>query len=227
MLAILHNEFGRHSYDRDKDHGDLYVTWSEAGFSLNSTPFVETLLASREIITKFKSVHKNDVVNVIYMTDGEGSGGARFPASVPWDARKGVIYLVDKKTKKKVKMRNQYSIQEAATELVRDVTGCKHIGFYLGAKHHLKSAIRYHITDGTAAIAARKSLLQNNFFATKAIGYDKYFYMTSSNSNIAEEELKIDSTMTKSKMAKAFMSVQNTKRSNRVLVSQFAEEIAS
>ena len=72
----------------------------------------------------------------------------------------------------------------------------------------------------------KKSLKENNFFACSNLGYDRYFYMTSSPKNIEEDKIEIDASMTKSKMANAFKKTQISKRSARVLVSKFAEEIA-
>lgn len=229
MLAILANEYGQgYGYSNDTDHGFLdHHAFQQAGFGLNTTPFVQTLLASREIISNFKNKHKSDVVNVVYLTDGEGSGGTYYPKSMGANAYRGIVYLIDKKTKKKVKVEDIHGVQTALTELVRDITGCKHIGFYLGRQRDLKNAINYRINNVVDQQQAKKSLRDNNFFATNSNGYNKYFYMTASVDAIREGEMKIDSSMTKSKMAKEFANAQNSKRSNRVLVSKFAEEIAA
>jgi spore germination protein GerM len=76
------------------------------------------------------------------------------------------------------------------------------------------------------AAAAAKCVKDNNFFTAKALGYSKYFYVFSSDKNITDEELKVTADMTKSKMAAAFNKLQNGKKSNRLLVSKFAEELA-
>ena len=233
MLAIIANEYGRtRSYygmeAEDNDHCNFdYHDWADAGFSLNSTPFIETLLASRELISKFKTKHKNDIVNVIYMTDGEGSGGIDYPKHIGYDERRGVIYLVDKKTKKKVKCTDIYNMQPNITKLVRDVTGAKHIGFYLADARTLSARLKWDSNlDGMKRFEAKNSLSKDNFYASKSIGYDNYFFMKTSTANIKEEEMTFDSTATKSVMLKQFKNSMNSKRSNRVLVSKFTEEIS-
>ena len=239
-LAIVVNEFYRGGYyDRadDCDHGSFDTNWNSGGFGLNGTPFIETLLASREIITTFRKDHNLDITNVIYLTDGEGNGSLSLPqdCGISFWKNDSVIYFVDKKTKKKIRVKRGQDQQAAVTELVRQVTGCKHIGYYLGNTHDIRyalSAIRHSSERGDLKYNQvdidnmKKSLKENNFFACSNLGYDRYFYMTSSPKNIEEEKIEIDASMTKSKMANAFKKTQISKRSARVLVSKFAEEIA-
>ena len=236
LLSIVANEFYRNPYGYDNtsiDHGSFDTDWSDGGFGLWSTPFVETLLASREMIKKFQNTNKLDIVNVLYLTDGEGSSSLAFPrdpnADVYYNYSKGVVYLIDKKSGKKIRVDGR-DFQPAITQLVADVTGCKHLGFYL-LEHtsNLRNKMRQasHAMQVNEATAAAKCVKDNNFFTAKALGYSKYFYVCSSNKNITDEELKVTADMTKNKMAAAFNKLQNGKKSNRLLVSKFAEELAA
>lgn len=235
LLAIVTNEYNR--YDSryyqsapptDRDHGSFDRDWSDGGFGLGSTPFIETLLASREMIKKFQNANKLDIVNVLYLTDGEGNGSLTYPA-VGISYAKSVIYIIDKQSGKKIRAEDHHSLQSAVTQLVADVTGCKHLGFYLvsssrSLRYEAKKAMT--LMEANEAAAAAKCVKDNNFFAAKALGYSKYFYVCSSDKNITDEELKVTADMTKSKMAAAFNKLQNGKKSNRLLVSKFAEELA-
>ena len=228
-LCIVANEYCRgyhHSVNTrdDNDHGSFHYDWADAGFGLHGTPFQQTLLASREMIKKFQTNHKLDVVNVVYLTDGEGNEGLILPYS-----RKGVIYLIDKKTKKKIRV--DYNVQAALTQLVRDVTGCKHLGFFLANKsdvsrlcHELEMEKKMSVQETREL---KKQFREEKFFAIQNLGYDQYFYIQSANGAIAEDKMQLDSTMTKSKMANAFSKSVNSKKSNRALVTQFAEEISA
>jgi hypothetical protein len=228
-LCIVANEYCRgyhHSVNArdDNDHGSFHYDWADAGFGLHGTPFQQTLLASREMIKKFQTNHKLDVVNVVYLTDGEGNEGLILPYS-----RKGVIYLIDKKTKKKIRV--DYNVQAALTQLVRDVTGCKHLGFFLANKsdvsrlcHELEMEKKMSVQETREL---KKKFREEKFFAIQNLGYDQYFYIQSANGAIVEDKMQLDSTMTKSKMANAFSKSVNSKKSNRALVTQFAEEISA
>ena len=226
-LCIVANEYMRGHYHQDfndNDHGLFYYNWEEAGFGLNGTPFQQTLLASRDMINKFRAKHKLDIVNVIYLTDGEGSDGVLLPYS-----RKGVVYLIDKKTKKKIRVDG--NTQAALTQLVREVTGCKHLGFFLATKNDVSRLCKdlewSKTIDYQKAREIKKQFREEKFVAIQNLGYDQYFYIQSANGAIAEDEMQIVAGMTKNKMANEFSKSVSSKKSSRALVTQFAEEISA
>jgi hypothetical protein len=226
-LCIVANEYMRGNYrddSNDRDHGSFHYNWEDSGFGLNGTPFQHTLLASRDMINKFRAKHKLDVVNVIYLTDGDGNEGI----SLPW-TRNGVIYLVDKKTKKKIRVDG--SIQAIMTQLVREVTGCKHLGFFLANKSDITrvcNELQWGKKVSYEEIREiKKQFRDEKFVAIENLGYDQYFYIQSSNGAIQEEKMQINAGMTKNKMANEFSKSVNSKKSSRALVTQFAEEISA
>ena len=225
-LCIVANEYhrGRGLDYNDKDHGRFDAGWDEAGFGLNGTPFQQTLLASRDMINNFRAKHKLDIVNVIYLTDGEGGEGIQ----MPW-TRNGVYYLVDKKTKKKI--RSEGNVQAALTQLVRDVTGCKHLGFFLATKNDVSRVCKdleyVQKIDLLQSKNFKKQFREEKFVAIPNLGYDKYFYIQSAAGSIQEDEMSIDGSMSKNKMANEFSRSVNSKKTSRALVTQFAEEISA
>ena len=237
LLCVVANEYhagyvnywDRNKVNQNPDIGYWDGNWTDGGFGLHGTPFQETLLASREMIIKFQRDHQLDVCNVVYLTDGEGGERLNYPVSTYEsyeERRKSVVYLVDKKTKKKVKL--NYNMQAALTELVTDVTGCKHIGFYVGNKKAFQRDMRY-IVDGKTLSeqdAAKKSLREHNYFIVDRLGYEKYFYVALPSTNIVDDQLTITSDMNKGKMAKEFSKNVGSKRSNRLLLTKLAEELA-
>lgn len=240
-LAIVANEYGRYQRQyswqpeqRDHDHG-AFEDWTNGGFGLNGTPTIQMLLASRQIINDFKAKHKRDIVNVIHLTDGDGDSGVlQYPQgyNTPNFNRKvdGVLYLVDKKTKKKVKVVGEYSpMQVAVTDLVAKATGCKHIGFRLIEGRYAKNTIRdlSYMLSAADFDKVRKSYKENNFIEVPSHGYSKFFFIGASDRNITEDKLEISDGMSKAKITSAFKKTLNSKKSNRVLVSKFSEEIAA
>ena len=229
MLCVVANEYPKNYYSYTTDGGD-FNNWDRSGFGLNSTPFIQTLLASREMIKKFQRAHQLDVCNVVYLTDGEGGSDLSYP---PQDGlgitRDAVYYLIDKKTQKKVKITGSpWHLQAPITELVAEVTGCKHIGFYVGREKAIKYEMKYLLNDKShkEQQEMRKSFNNHKFFKTKSRGYEKYFYVALPTDNVKDSKLNITQDMTKSKMAKAFGENLNSKRTNRLLLTKLAEELA-
>jgi hypothetical protein len=235
-MCVVANEYGRcYDYQRniDVDHGGWQYNWEDSGFGLNGTPFLEALLASRGIITAFQNKHQLNVCNVVYLTDGEGGNNLSYPpmsteSGFYDDRRKSVVYLIDKKTKKKVKLQNFHAMQPAITELVSDVTGCKHIGFYVGNKKAIQRDVKYLVNDKSAVEqdAARKCFREHNYLVVDRLGYDKYFYVALPSTNIVDDKLVITSDMNKNKMAREFSKNVGSKKSNRLLLTKLAEELA-
>lgn len=229
-LCVVAGEYNA-SWKPHTDCGHFDRNWDAAGFGLNGTPFIHTLLASREIINSFRAAHKLDVTNVVYLTDGEGGGGLYTPSQGNMystrDKKLGVVYLVDKKTKKKVRLDEDYNQQAAVTTLVRDVTGCKHIGFYLMESRSMKWILRDLRVDAVKRAALLKQAREEKFFATSNLGYDNYFYIQAADDAITEEGIGDLTGLTKAKITTAFKNSMRSKKTSRALVSQFAKEIAA
>jgi hypothetical protein len=234
-MCVIANEYGR-AYDytcKENDHGNWQYNWDASGFSLNGTPFLETLLASRGIITAFQNKHQLDVCNVVYLTDGDGGNNLSYPlmssdSGFYDDRRKSVVYFIDKKTKKKIKLSNYHTMQPAITQLVADITGCKHIGFYVGNKKSIQRDVKYLVSDKSAIEqdVAKKTFREHNYFVVDRLGYDKYFYVGLPSTNIVDDKLAITSDMNKNKMAREFSKNVGSKKSNRLLLTKLAEELA-
>jgi hypothetical protein len=234
-MCVIANEYGRayDHYSTDSDHGNWKYSWDSSGFGLNGTPFIEALLASRGIITAFQNKHQLNVCNVVYLTDGDGGNNLSYPpmsieSGFYDDRRKSVVYLIDKKTKKKVKLENFHYMQAAITELVADVTGCKHIGFFVGNKKAIQRDMKYLVSNKShdEQDAAKKCFREHNYLVVERLGYDKYFYVAIPNSNIVDDKLMITSDMNKNKMAREFSKHVSSKKTNRLLLTKLAEELA-
>ena len=147
---------------------------------------------------------------------------------LPW-TRNGVIYLIDKKSKKKVRVDS--NVQAALTQLVREVTGCKHLGFFLANKTDVTRVCRDLEWSKTMSVQEtrelKKQFREEKFFAIENLGYDQYFYIQSASGAIQEEKMQINAGMTKNKMANEFSKSVNSKKFSRALVTQFAEEISA
>lgn len=210
------------------------LSLSEVGFDLGGTPFVQTLLASRKIIENFNSKHKVDITNVIYLTDGEGNSAIKFNAMppVPYPPTNKVrrkVYLIDSKTKQRCEFAHSHKQQAPLTEFVRRLTGCKHVGFYIAERRQLSGKLTEvvnQMTDHKKRLATSTCLREYGYFAGTNLGYDNYYYVVSKKSNVQDDELEIDSSMTARKMTHEFKKVQNSKKKNRMLISRFTEEIA-
>lgn len=196
------------------------------GFGLGGTPLTQCILASRVQIEKFKSEKRLDVVNVIHLTDGAGGNCWSMGGDSWWSGPK-ITYVTDRRTKRRCTVR-QYSQQVAMTEFVRELTGCKHIGYYIVDGRMSKKYLRQSMDKLSHDEFERnyESFRKDGVFSAPMLGYDSYFYLRQNSSNLDDTEFKVEDNATKSKLKSAFVKHLRSKKSNRALCTQFAEQIA-
>jgi hypothetical protein len=235
-LSVAINEYPRYSPQTSRQRyranhartnrgqGDFTQDWSDAGFDLGSTPLISTLLCSREIVANFNSRHGVDITNVLYLTDGAPSDNMQHASGFDISYKSEII-LIDKKTK----LRNSYSQYRqypAVAELVRRVTGCKQIGYYLMPNSkHLGKVLPSNFSK-MQIISAKSKLTQDSFYSVKTNGFDEYFFVKMNSSENAEI-LEVNSTMTKASLTSKFKMYQKSKTNSRVMVAKFAQSLAS
>jgi hypothetical protein len=215
---------------------------------LGSTPLNETLIAAHHLVKSFKDQHKVQKMTTIVLTDGEGQNVAcrtnkerhlADTAAGKYASYKDVIKLnLNGRT-----INSNMNSHEFTAELVKNLkitTQSNVIGFFIPSS---KSSAGRHAV--TAMTSTSKKVAYNVAYETwrknsssiyskeKSIcisgawNYDEYFIVASgSDLDTDEDELVIDSAMTRSKMARAFSQFSKSKQVNRVFVSKFAKSIA-
>lgn len=190
-----------------------------------STPLNQTIISSIAIHNRLKAQTRADIVNTIFLTDGQNMGEL-FDASKNYSATEGFTF-VDKKTNKKYvfsvdnlkKNGTMYVTPESGADLAtnfllrvyRDMTKSKTIGFFVTNQDHLvRSALdedrclNKDTTTGDyyarrlAYKAAKKAYRSVEF--RKAFsgfnGYDEMYYVSSKILNFTKVEKEIDVTKT-------------------------------
>lgn len=240
MFGTLHNYDSRWNGEENlkKILGDFRVGGDFGKLHLNGTPFIETLVASKYVINNFKNKTHADIINVVYLTDGVGAFSIKPPNNnLNIFSDQVRVGLVDPDTKKKVMLDDTYGYQRALTQLIRDCTGCRHIGFYVGSPgeiHGCKNGIvmAEKIKNNYFASVAlgeklSKQMREDGFFNHPNLGYDNYYYMVANNSAIEDPEFEVRSNANKDQIKSAFVKNQNKKHNNRSMVTTFAKEIAA
>jgi hypothetical protein len=101
---------------------------------LGGTPLCETILAAMEIVPLFKAEHKLDIVNICFVTDGQGSLNSYYygkSGSLTAESFVGKkAYLHDRKTKYVAEL-NDGNIIVKLLDLLKYRTGSNIVGFFL------------------------------------------------------------------------------------------------
>jgi hypothetical protein len=211
---------------------------------LNSTPLNQAIMVAPDVINEFKARNKLQVVNTIFLTDGDSdpvSGYNKVPGSDVFDTKNKKFILQDKKTKKTYDLAIDYKtathfgnvhrkkFTATLLKMLKEQTGCNLVGFYI---HSANFRTAYHDFFGYSTTEGHKSEMnkmwkEDGFIPVTSEGYDEYYILNTQNLKIATEKLQIDNTMTKGKLAKEFMKFSTNKSLNRVLLQRFVKKIAA
>jgi hypothetical protein len=216
--------------------------------ALGGTPLNEAIVIATELVRKFKTDYKLDIVNTIFLTDGMGhdiysytTGNFRKRNSYPiipetceigYNTEKSNVLITHKETKAKGHKFPGQPITTGLLEMFRNVTGSNVIGFYLIGNATPSQIYSYgkhygkYFSDSETK-SASMSIRKLKFATIKIHGYDKFFLMPNGkNLEVEEEEIEAKAGASKNDIKKAFLKLQKNKLANRVFLNKFIEEIA-
>ena len=214
--------------------------FSQQGISkfehLGGTPLDHTLIASHQIVDDFRKKNPVQKLNVIVLTDGESHGCATVESR--WSASTFFTNVGGKqKSIERCYATRQY------VELLKEVKGVNTIGFFLpnnkreGNKHLNRMAGHMYGQGkayGKAGDYMKKYRKDRYFHMADCFGYDSYFLL-SSDVEIEDEDFDFSKTEGKSisdnrgeqsKLARQFAKHNVANRTNRIIMTKFAEIIA-
>ena len=209
------------------------------GFSQGNTPLDSTIIAAMNIVPEFQKKHKVQIVNTIFLTDGEtghspiqGMVGNRDTKSFVTCPINGKEYSVD----------NYQRTTDALLHIFGDVTGSNTIGFYIvvakagycpyfdgDRKEEIKKMNEVGFYEAPAIINlncyGRTDKIRNH-------GYDRLFVLPN-NHDITDID-SVDEAMNELPTNATFTRVRNTffktiekRSSSRVFINRFSDVIAN
>jgi len=236
MCMIMHHhptkEILGDSYEDYETHHALRIQeptqrmFYPRALQLGCTPLNECILAAKDIVQKFQRNTNTQIVNTVFLTDGESSGsigmrGASYRSKV----------VINHKRKEFVINSN-----DGTNQLLRWLeasTGCHVMGFFICDHRSYQRQLHYNMfginaLDYDTACAMVKDYKSNGFAIIPGhAGYDEFYCINmqaKKSKAVTFDELDSDATLTKIK--NAFMKSGNTKKSSRKIMCQFAETFA-
>ena len=202
---------------------------------LGGTPLDATLIAAHRIVDDFRKKNPVQKLNVIVLTDGESQGCSpnisRFSRSL--------ITNVGGKQKEIT----GYRATTQYLEILKDVKNVNTIGFFLPnskreGNQHLNRMTKYVYEGGDiyrkTGDLMKKYRKDNYFHASNCFGYNSYFLLSSDveiedtefDFNSSEGKALSDNRGEQAKLARQFAKHNVSNRTNRIIMTKFAEIIA-
>ena len=199
---------------------------------LGGTPLNECILAAMKIIPEFKKQYKLQIVNTVFLTDGEGHGSKRvYEKETGTDGKDflwarpqpGTMIIRDKKTMHQVVCNHQgYSASLPFLEMLKQTTGCNVIGFYVTASRNFKSLCYKYASKADDFDLLRSDFRKNNYHVFTTAGYDEYYILRAEGMDTDEEvEFEVKENATTRGLVTAFNKYTKGRLNNRVVLNRF------
>ena len=192
---------------------------------LSSTPLNETINAAIQIVNKYKVENKLDIVNTIFLTDGEATGSYISGSGYGCES-----YIHKKNTI--IRVPEMKCGTDALISMFRQMTESKAIGIFLDSKRGLSSLAGNKFFGGTSSetyVKAEKCYRDEGFCVgdKKHHTYDELFIIRG-NSSIEDDDIEnvLSGKTTKASIRNAFIKTMSNKTTSRVMLNRFIDLIA-
>ena len=225
--------------------GSCFGIHPPSDFSLGSTPLNQAIVALKEVITEFKSINQLDIVNTIFVHDGDANSVNRHIVSPDCDYgeyldRDNGFIIQDTKTRFERVVENKSrndNITHTLLEWLKHTTGTQVFGFFVSSRMTDAIHYRYVTKDGRSWLSAheRKEVLalarKQKFMQSNIRGFDSFFILNDSNKLTTDNEnfefeVKDQTKISTRNLASQFTKMNKAREVNRVLATKFVEKIA-
>jgi len=224
LLTMIGNMFTVCSYYR---HSRVYVTLPSRMF-LSSTPLCEAINAGIDVVRNFKAKYNLDIVNSIFLTDGEPTGYSMGRGTNTYFHKRGYTMKYD----------TRYTLESNMIKMFKVMTGMKAISFFVNES---KTSLSEWVCDAgrgenhgkrvdfTILTAMEKSYVKEGWTTSFKDGtmYDQKFILRG---NRSVEYVDIDEAISRKKSNSAicnnFIKAMNKNTVSRVMLNRFVELIA-
>ena len=201
---------------------------------LSGTPLNEAVIASMEIVPQFQKDHKLQIVNTVFLTDGDGHQLREVIDEDSYNSRYisgyDVMVLRDEKTKQQeiVEYHGFGSAEQtkALVKLLKQRTGSNVIGFYVLFPREFGSTHKF-FPKGADMYPLKETFKKEKFLVVKNSGFSEYYLIKSETKDEDDDTgFTVRENSTTRGLVTAFTKYTNGRVTNRVLLNRFIGLIA-
>jgi hypothetical protein len=209
---------------------------------MSGTPLNESVIAAMEIVPEFQKKNRLQIVNTVFLTDGEGASNYQIiTGGYPQGITHTHMVMRDPKTRQEqVFERNNahYNRQtDCLIRLLKARTNSHVIGFFVGSTKDITNRVSYfypeynNLTEYKDRENFREKLKddfrKNSSLVVTATGFDDYYLLRSAGLDTDDDtELTFKDNSTTRGMASAFSKYAGNKITSRVVLNRFIELIS-
>ena len=205
--------------------------------SMSGTPLNEAVIAAMEIVPYFQKKYKLQIVNTVFLTDGEGS-----PCYEIYENEAGHTIFNSRYDRKHMVIRDpvtrhqetvrsnssSFNQTSALIRLLKKRTNSNIVGFYvLKTRDITGSAGNMFFPDYSERYRVKEQFTKDKFYVVQNTGFDEY-YLLRSNGLDTEDDVtfEVKENATKRGIVSAFTKYAGNRVNNRVILNRFINMIA-
>ena len=204
-------------------------------YSLSGTPLTESAFVAIDIVNRFKVQNRLDIVNTVFLTDGEPSSSI---GAIKYSAGNIVVNMPNRKQKMVYSqdITNKYSTMYSTSieligiiEIFRELTGSNAISIHLTCKRGSKIlADRYALGNLQKSINLQQEWKDNDFFSVKDIGFTESFVIDAKSEILDPDDIfdGLKENASDAVIARTFIKGNQKQSTSRVLLNRFSDLIA-
>lgn len=199
---------------------------------MSGTPLNEAVIAAMEIVPEFQKKNRLQIVNTVFLTDGEGTGLYEIYDRSGYSKQPKFTHMVlrDPKTRneeifdiKKYKTYTQVLMYQTdcLIRLLKKRTNSHVIGFFVCETKDLDSRFTYFYPKENNSETIKDKFRKDRYSIVTNTGFDDYYLLRSNGLDTEDEELTFKDNATTRGMVTAFSKYAGNKVSSRVVLNRF------
>ena len=200
--------------------------------SMSGTPLNEAVIAAMEIVPHFQKKYKLQIVNTVFLTDGEGT-----PIYEVYANNEGHTEYTGRYNKKTLVLRDPVTREQeilkpnavafnqtsALIRLLKKRTNSNIVGFYvLNVRELNGSAGILFFPDLNERYKVKEQFRKDKFFVVQNTGFDEYYLLRSNGLDTEEDAtFEVKDNATKRGIVSAFSKYAGNRVNNRVILNRF------
>lgn len=203
--------------------------------TMGGTPLNEATIAAMEIIPHFQKQYKLQIVNTVFLTDGEGhtirnvytkTDSGRMSTTGDYYGREQTgLVIRDPVTKHQETVESIYSCSShtaAYVKLLKAKTGCNVLGFYVITGREFGRKMHEFYPRAANHDVIKSNFRKNKYAVVKTAGFDEYYILRSEALDTEENAgFEVKENATTRGLVSAFSKYTGGRVANRVVLNRF------
>ena len=243
MTATAHYYSDRYRYDRDINYR------IPEKMNLGGTPLNSTLFASFSVMREFQKKNQVDVINSIFLTDGDSHSCSNYWISDTemkrFDVREENVIIRDSVSKKEIRVPRERGYRDCKTittslvKFQREVFDINIVNFFLATSMRKWDMVQYlnEVSDSKGISRSEQDdphLMMRKFRKEKYLIFpelsgfnEQYLIQGGKNLEVEDAALEVAEDASVAQLARAFKKFSTGKLQNRKLLSRFIDMVAA